>query len=1056
MQGKIKIARLCVIAAAGWLLVSTMGVIRLSGQGATARILGTITDMSGAAIPSAAVQVKNTGTGVSQSTTSNAEGRFNVPDLGVGDYEVQASKMGFATLIQKGIILTVGAQRVVDFALTVGEQQQTVTVQAELSQVETTNATVGALIGEQQMRELPLNGRNFEQLILLAPGVQQVSAFTSNSLSGRAPEYSIAGSRPTGQAILLDDENLQNFWNKGMGSITGSSLGVEAIGEFQTLTNTYSAQFGGNGGVINAVSKSGTNSLHGSAFEFLRNSALDARKFTDPGSGPPPFRRNQFGGSVGGPMKRDKAFFFANYEGIRQALGETFVAFVPACNVAGVCTPTTRNSQSALAIRNVLALYPAPDPGTVSPLTNVGTSTQVANQIAHENYVLARFDYALSVKDSVFGRYISDRASFLEPFAGGGFAGGQLPFWPETDTSRAQFATVEWRRIFSPTLINVTRASFSRPATIARTTGSTPALQVFFPDAGRQDGQVGITGLSGMGGATALPFNEIQNRFTEADDLNWTHGAHALRFGASISRLQTNTYMPFRQGSTWSFPSLAQFLSGVPGTLFYTPVGPQFYPNRDYRQIDFMPYAQDDWKVSAKLTLNLGLRWEFLTNPVDQHNALYAITNLATSAAFENVPHAMRSNPSWKNLAPRFGFAYDLFGNHKTSIRGGFGMFYDLILPPKYTSAYWNQPPWNTFLVGTQVNQPNVLFPIVPATGVAGLPTSSPGFDWNNTKTPYMMQFNLNVQRQIAEGTTLSIGYVGSRGVHLLTEVEQNPPAQVNGVTATCCNVAGRIVPNPRVNLRLGSFPDFIPTATSNYNALQASLNRRFTKNVQAQVAYTYSKCMDDGSDFGSFNSNSPAIWSNPFNQAVDRGPCSFDITHVLSVNALYALPFHGNRLVEGWQISGILRSSGGLPLTIVTGADQTGLAGGAAPRPNLNPGCSNNPIIGTPARWYDVSCFSLQPVGTFGNLGRNTVRGAHFQDTDFAILKDTKIREQLRLQFRAEFFNLFNHSNYTLPGGSLFVAGLNGTGTINPQAGRITNIVGTPRQIQFGLKVVF
>src|SRR5579864_2890435 len=286
------------------LLAATIGVARLHAQGATATIQGIVTDSSGAAVPDASVQSRNVGTGSVQSTVTNAVGRYNLADLGVGEYEVQAAKMGFSTVVHKSVTLTVGGQSVVDFSLPVGQQTQTVTVEGEASQVETTNATVGSYTSEQQMRELPLNGRNFEQLILLAPGVQQISAFTVSGLQGRASEYSIGGSRPEGQVILLDDENLQNFWNKGIGSVTGSSLGVEAIGEFQTLTNTYSAQFGGNGGVINSVSKSGTNSFHGSAYDFLRNSALDARRFIDP-STIPAFRKNQYGGSLGGPIKKD-------------------------------------------------------------------------------------------------------------------------------------------------------------------------------------------------------------------------------------------------------------------------------------------------------------------------------------------------------------------------------------------------------------------------------------------------------------------------------------------------------------------------------------------------------------------------------------------------------------------------------------------------------------------------------------------------------------------------------------------------------------------------------
>ena len=375
---------------------------RLAAQGATASILGTVTDTSGAAIPNAAVQLQNVGTGVSQSAASDALGRYRVVDLPVGDYEAQASKAGFSTLLHKGITLTVGNQSVVDFTLAVGQSQQTITVEAQASQVETTNGAIGVLTDQTQMRELPLNGRSFEQSIQLAPGVQTYTAYNANGITGRASEYSVAGSRPVGQAILLDDENLQNFSNKGISSILGTSLGIDGIAEFQTLTNSYSAQFGGNGAVVNAVSKSGTNVFHGSAYEFLRNDALDADSFFHAVTGvKQPLRRNQFGGSLGGPIQKDKAFFFVNYEGIKQTLGETQVALVPACNLPGVCTPSFPRAQNPTtydAIVNTLAIYPLPDPGTVGA-NHIGTSVQTGIQPSNETNILGRFDYYLSQKD---------------------------------------------------------------------------------------------------------------------------------------------------------------------------------------------------------------------------------------------------------------------------------------------------------------------------------------------------------------------------------------------------------------------------------------------------------------------------------------------------------------------------------------------------------------------------------------------------------------------------------------------------------------------------------
>src|SRR5579871_2387506 len=1006
-----------------------MGIVgvspRLMGQGATASILGTVSDTTGTAISEAAIQIKNLGTGLTQSFQTDAQGRFRVPDLGVGSYEVQASKVGFSTMVRTGITLTVGGEDVVDFALPVGQQQQTITVQGEVSQVETTESSVGALVDSQQMRELPLNGRNFEQLILLAPGVQAISAFVPSGYQGKAPEYSIAGSRPTGQAILLDDENLQNFWNKGMGSITGSSLGVEAIGEFQTLTNTYSSRFGGNGAVINAVSKSGANSLHGSAFEFLRNSALDARSFFDPHA-IPAFRRNQFGGSVGGPIKKNKAFFFVNYEGIRQALGETKVATVPDSSSR---TVTAANSTTAQAIAATVALFPLP---TTLIGRGLGQVTEVANQPAHENYVLARFDYTLSDKDSLFLRYISDKADLLEPFSGT----GTLPFWPESDASPNKFTTFEERRVISPTLVNVARVSFSRTENRGVITGSTPPLQ-FFPGAGRQDGGVAITGLSGLGPGGLPPYDITQNRFTEADDVLWARGAHSLRFGMSISRPQTNAWRPFTQGGGWTFQSLTQFLAGQAFTFVGVPLTSNSYPNRDWRYFELTPYIQDDWKVTSKLTLNLGLRWEFATNPHDQHDVYNTITDFLHATGFVHVPNVFASNPTWGNYDPRVGFAYDPFADHETSIRGGFGMFRDLIGPSIYTSGATSAPPWST------AQQVNPVYPI-PFTAInPGLASQSSGTDYQNNHTPYMIQWNLNIQREIAQGTILSVGYVGSHGVHLFSIEQQNAPFPTidsSGVYHFASLINGAIVPNLRRNPSLGSFQEFEAQATSHYHSLQTTLNRRLTRNVQAQVAYTYSKCIDNGAEFSTFASNSPASLTNPFDRAVDNGVCPFDITHTLRVNGLVTLPFHGNRFIEGWQVSGIESASSGAPFTITSGFDQVGFQGGATPRPNYVAGC--DPMVGTVIEWFNPACFTLEAPGTLGNLGRNTMRGPRFVNTDLGLIKDTKIHESLSLQFRAEAFNLLNHANFAIPAAGIFTAGTNGGGNPNPSAGRITSTV--------------
>ena len=1113
--------RIFVCFLAAMVVCSGIGALRLNGQAATASIQGTVTDQSGAAVPGAAVEVKNTGTGATQTTTSDSAGRFNAPDLAVGSYDVQATKAGFSTVVRRGITLTVGAQAVVDFSLPIGQQTQTVTVEGEVTQVETTSATVGTLTDQKQMRDLPLNGRNFEQLIQLTPGVNTVGGtaagggggFIVFGMQGRAPEYSIAGSRPVGQQIYLDDESLENFWGKGMSSVVGSSLGVEAIGEFQTLTNTYTAQFGGNGGVINAVSKSGTNAYHGSAYEFLRNSALDARQFIDPAQ-IPAYRQNQFGASVGGPIKKDKLFFFANYEGIRLVQGESRQGNVPGCNlIPANCVVTATNPATAQAIRNTLAIFP-------NATTIVNGQPQVletASRNAHENYILGRFDYNISSKDSLFVRYISDKSQYVEPFGGGGFGGTTvIPYWPEDDFEHQQFATIEWRRLVAPTIVNTAHASFSRPSE-NEYTGQTAAAGLvsgqdplqFFPGSGRQDANVTISPLTNIGGAYQLPFNTTPNRFTEGDDIIWTHGAHNIRFGATVTRIDTNTFMPFFQGGSWSFSSLSNFLKGTVGSVQYVPLGA--YANRDYREIAFAPYVQEDWKISPRLTLNLGLRWDFITNAVDAHDQLYYVPDVATARLTGNPPsyathvsHVMATNPNTRNFDPRFGFAFDPFANHKTSIRGGFGIFHEPTAPRVYTAGYWACPPWGLSVLpgALGANYPNI--PAPGSLNVAKL-GCSPGWDYNAQSTPYYMQYNFNVQREIFQGTVVSVGYIGSRGLHGLTEHEANPilvcsfaqgpgclaPGSTTpGSGATYANgftggyfgygSPGAVTPNPALNPGLSNFPNTNPEAFSRYNSLLVSLTRRFIRNVQASASYNWSRCIGNGGWLGSFNSNGQGQFMNPYNVAQDKAVCAYNQSQVFKTNGLVALPYEGkNRLLSGWQISGIISASAGLPLTLTDNYDEsTGQTSGNLnpDRPNYSPNnpaatingvsypaCNNNPIIGTQGRWYNPNCFTISAPGTLGNLGSDTIIGPHFVDLDIGILKDTKIHENLNLQFRAEFFNILNHTNYALPIATLFVGGGQTVGGDlatytgrNGQAGQIVNMVGTPRQIQFALKLIF
>ncbi|HYK58726.1 MAG TPA: carboxypeptidase regulatory-like domain-containing protein [Bryobacteraceae bacterium] len=1030
--------------AAGMLLM--LGFVAsgtLYAQGSTASVLGTVTDSSGAVIPNASVQVKNVGTGQTQQASADAQGRYTVADLPIGNYEAQASAQGFQTVVRRGITLTVGAQSVVDFSLAVGQAQQTVTVEATVSQVDTVSTAVASYVEQKQINDLPLNGRNFTDLVALAPGVStgsQIGNGGANLLYGVENNFSVSGARSEGQAYLLDNTDVQGFWNHGSGSgVMGTTLGIEAIAEFSLLTNTYSAQFGGNGAVVNSASKSGTNTLHGSAYEFLRNSALDARNFFD-GSKVPPFRQNQFGGSLGGPIKKDKLFFFVNDEELRRALGQTFVAFVPDANahngiVNGVNVPINPR------IAPILALYPIP----ATSVNGVGQIPEVDTQTGNENYLLARVDYTLSSKDSLFVRYVRDYGDIVNPFLGSPLP----PRWPEVGQTRNQFVTIEERRVISPTLVNLLRFSFTRTreTDVQAKPDQTPALD-FFPERG-QNGGVNITGLSSIGTSIFAPLLEVQNKFPLADDVFWTHGAHSLRFGALFSRVQSNFQQQGWWGGFYTFPSLTAFLQGTP-SLFQGPEPGLTDSYRDFREVEVDGYIHDEWKALPTLTVNIGLRYEFVTNPTTNVHPLNAIVN-PPFGTYQRVPNVFASNPSLHNFDPRIGLAYDPFGDHKTAIRAGFGIFYDPIRARSYASGYYFNPPYALAFV------PNPAFPD-PFPGALPPPAQLVGVDYNTVNTPRMYQWNFNVQRQLFESTTLTVGYVGSRGLHLYAARDINPvlPTVVNGVQVFGVprGATPGMVGNPRLNPAAAALSSEAPVGDSSYNSLQVGLNRRFSHGVQGQLSYTWSKCMDDAS--GTYGLEGGIPWSDPLNGSFDRGRCLFDRPQVFRLSGVYTLPFTKNILVKGWQMSGNLLAQSGPPWNVIlgTGFDQSGSAV-ANQRPNLILP-ADQVITGNVNQWVNPAGFSLPAPGTLGNLQRDFLWGPGIVNFDYSVVKDTPIKEQVHLQFRAEFFNLFNHPNFGLPNANAFVQTANGGGNPNPTFGKITTTTTSSRQIQFALKLMF
>jgi len=1100
---------------------------------------------------------------------------------------------------------------VVNFSLPVGQVQTTVTVETAVSQVETQSTAISSLVSQKQLVDLPLNGRNFEQLLNLAPGITPAGAGTT-TLYGTGQSFSVAGARTEGEQFLLDDTNMADFWNHQAGSqVLGTSLGVEGIQEFSLLTNTYSSQFGGNGAVMNAVSKSGTNEFHGSGYEFLRNSALDSRSYFDltPALVPykPAFRRNQFGGSLGGPIKKNKLFFFANYEGFRQALGETdagvgypepylasdelpcgapgapttapifpggplgpnLVNSNPAAGCAGRtgmgsfanCAPGTaagtlcwgpvsgvatgtnpiepefafgsgasgQTAAAASAITGIIGLYNkfAPTPPAGAPDEGGYYFTTInATQHSSENYGLARIDYTLSSNDNIFGRYVIDQAYNLSPLTG--IFGAALPYWPEVDNSKNHFFTVEERHIFSANVVNNARFVYTRTYessfSNSSLTGSTDPLNFNpgrFPEVASVSPDLFTVG--GVGSNQFVSDAIAQNTFGAGDDVAWTHGAHTITFGADILRVQSNINAPFEYGGDYIFLSLEGFIQGVP-FLGYAVENSPFTDNpfRYFREIDINPYVNDSWKVSSRLTLNLGVRYEYGTNP--SGFPLYTILNPPFGdGSFSHVNHVFQTSPNRKNIDPRVGLAWAPFGDQKTSVRAGFGIFHDPVAPRTYASAYYFDPPFNyhQFGVGGGMTFPNAFLTAPPALPPQDVPTAcaadnlannsigctslGDGVPFNTTVAPYQEQWNLNVQRSLGAGTILTVGYVGSRGVHLFSQRNLNPSMTSTSATAGCggslfngCStptgspcvptlanlsscvfgafdsaVAGVEPILPRVNDNYAELNENVTGGRSSYNSLQVSLVRQASKGITMQVSYTYSHCLDDGS--GSYGLEEGATGQlDPYDPLYDYGNCTFDLRHNLVANVIYQLPFRGNRLIEGWQVSGIFTAQSGAPFSISDGFDQAGLDNNvASTRPNVIPGCNpyvrkltKNPFTNiVEPEWLNPtvtdsseSCFALEAPGTLGDAGRNTLIGPRNINLDFALLKNTRITERLQAQFRAEFFNIANRTDFIAPNASLFsAAGGADTGTPTPGYGFIAATVpNSQREIQFAIKLLF
>ena len=1076
-----------------------------------ATILGVVKDSSGAVVPGATLTATSTETGQSRTAVSAGDGSYRFPGLPVGGYELRVEQSGFQTAVRSGLTLAIAQEAVVNFTLEVGAVTQEVAVTAEAPLVNTTSGTLGGLVSEQRVADLPLNGRNFIDLSLLQPGVQAQSGPRVQTVS-YGVWISSNGAPTRSNRWLLDGAEMLNAYGGTPAATTGDTPGVEGIREYRVLTNSFSAEYGmAMGSQTIMVSKSGTNSFHGSLFEYMRNSALDARNFFDykvPGVNErriPNFVRNNFGAAVGGPIRQDRTFFHSAYEGIRQAQGRSQILNVfstacretpqsPACmgtkDPAGR-VPFQESDLNPNMVRIMREFFPAPNLGD-------DQFTFAFNERSRLDYGQARVDHTFSDTDTLFGRYTIQDAFKTNP--------QNLPSFEDVRTSRDQFATMAETHVFSPTLLNTFRLSYSHNLLTNMNTNVEllPRELWFMPENPyapiRGTGFIATSGLTAFG-PLAYAFTKYKkNLYTLGEDMFYTRGRHALKFGALFNNIRymfQNTYFtrgwPIFAGAPFSGGGPGAFLRGAPVSLraaiHEAPL------DRTYYHTTFGFYAQDDFRATSNLTLNLGLRYEFSTEYDERFGRGVSWRDIRNDPG-PTLGHNFVKNPTLRNFSPRFGFAWDVRGDGRTSVRGGFGLLYDLnaqtasliqgacSAPTCHFRAIGGPPAVAAFGFPLKFDPPCQL--VIP--GQRCLPDANMSLDYH-MQQPHILHYNIGLERQLPGDMSFSLRYVGSRGINLVGVNDGNPVVPsgvaVQGAsgreclsasdprTGTATRLAGVKCWRPgdsRIRPDWGMYQIYTAGVNSWYNGLQFEVQKRLSRGLQFQSSYTWSKVIDEPQ--GQFSGASNL--SDPSDRKVDRATADFDVRHNWRFNSIYRLPDFvsgggvAGALLNGWQVSGILSLQTGYPVTslnVNSNRSLSGVLGGSInDRPDLAPGvdvanitsgstagCRNIPAgpLGTPKRWYDPCAFSEQPAGFLGNAGRNIVRGPGLANLDFSMRKNTPLRflgESGGLEFRAEIFNILNRVNFDQPDANAFAA----------TAGQILATVQSSRQIQLALKIVF
>ncbi len=919
---------------------------------------------------------------------------------------------------------------------------------------------VSGTVSSKNVSDLPLNGRSASDLATLEPGVASArTQQTGQAQRGFGNQMTISGGRPRQNDARLDGISVNDYVNGPPGSALGVNLGSDAVEQFSVLTSNYPAQYGrSSGGIIGASTRSGTGNFHGDAFEYIRNSALDARNFFD--TTKPPFRRNQFGGSAGGPIWRDRTFIFGDYEGLRQSQGVTQVTTVPSAAARTGNLSTGQITPDPSVLRFVNAFYPLPN-GALLGAGDTGIFTFAGQQVTPENYFTVRVDHKISATDAVSGTYMFDGGSVRQPDE---FNNKRTGY-----DSRRQVFTLHETHTFSPQLVNSLHFGINRVVTTTGLTFPSGNSQVADPSfatvPGLNAAAVIVPGLTFFSGGLGTPSN-FRFHWTSiqaSEDVSLTKGVHSVKFGMNVERVRDNILAISNPGGEFAFSLLSDFLANRPFSL--SAAIPGTISERGLRQTIVGTYIQDDWRWRSNLTINLGLRYEMATVPTEVQGKLTVLRHLTDTQPHLGDP--LFSNPTLRNFEPRVGFSWDPFRDGKTFLSAGFGMFD--VLPLPYLVQFNETFSAPFFKLGNATSLPAGSFPTDAFTIVD---SSSNGFRQgyfdSNPRRNYVMQWNLTLARDLARDISLRVGYVGSRGVHQLFRVEDAD------IVLPSLTSQGYLWPSPvgsgtRLNVNAGLVNAGLWQGNSFYDALQVKVKAKVGSGAEIEGSYTWGKTIDtsSGSLVGDEYSNSIAspLWFNP---KINRGLADFNVAHNLEVNYTWEIGApkwaHGATgwVLNGWEIGGVFEASTGVPFTPGFGGDALGVK---STDPNIDvpnlisgPGCGSLINPGNPTHYIKTQCFAVpNPITLRGNLGRNTIIGPGLVNLDFSLFKNNhikKISDTFNVQFRTELFNILNHANFAPPLDNRNI--FDSAGSPIGNAGLITSTQTPSRQIQFALKLIW